>query len=616
MSNNPDSPASDHDEENDEANNNEDLFDVDGAAPEKRRKINAGLQERIFETKKWVQVPTAIAEKTSEPKYLADRRSGMESLYGGAYKATHGFGSLGLNPGAGSGAAGFDLGDGSGLGNAAGVLGGNAPPEPAPVRKNMPPRRKKKKLGGPGRRKAVPVITGESNLAATQIAGAEVVMGDSAAEGVDDSSQPGYNAAGDGGDGDGSGSDSEGEGSEEGEIDEGAKSTLENNPTTLDHSEVEPMLDTHADGTGLMASVPEVAMTEAEPSADKLGHLTLPQDTTSMTPTLVEASEMASTTDPMSIDTVTAPETASELEGLPQTSIHEAALTADGNPPTEVDMSLATDVATSAQLPSLSESLSIPTHEPQLGPAATVAAPIIGSPISTLNEANLEQMPTLGMPDDATEHVPLQAAPPVVATDMVSLVAPTTDVTPPSAATDPVAEVIEDPPISAGVTGLSQPDLTNALPVVVGGVAEVEPDSEPGLQLDVNSGPGSTSLEQPLDDTTEHAPAVPIDGVVESAQPPAESLELLRTPDVLTQDQIESPKDTVPIKNVTESTADNETASNVVAGEVAEQLEDGVVSATGVQSGPEGEAEMNEEAGLDLLGGLEKAVDLEAAGGE
>lgn len=540
----------------------------------------------------------------------------MESLYGGAYKATHGFGSLGLNPGAGSGAAGFDLGDGSGLGNAAGVLGGNAPPEPAPVRKNMPPRRKKKKLGGPGRRKAVPVITGESNPVATHIASAEVVMGDSAAEAVDDSPQPGYSAAGDGGDGDGSGSDSEGEGSEEGEIDEGGKSILESNPTTLGHSEVEPMLDAHVDGTGLMASVPEVPKTEADPSADKLGHLTLPQDTASVTPTLVEASEIASTADPMSIDTATIPESASELEDLPQISTQGAAITADGNPPSEVGMNLATDVATSSQLPSVSESTSIPTHEPQPGPAATIPALITGSPVSTPNEANLEQMPTLAMPDHATEHVPLHEASSVVATGMVSLAAPTMDVTPSMGATDPAVEVIEAQPISAGVTGSSQPDLTNALPVVVEGVAEVEPDSEAGMQLDTNSGPGSTPVNQPLDDTSEHAPALSTDGVVEPAQPPAEPLDPLRTPDVVTKDQIESPKATVPIANVTESTADNDTASNVAAEDVTEQLKPGVVSATRVQSGPEEAAETNQEAGLDLLGGLEKAVDLEAAGGE
>jgi hypothetical protein len=213
--NNPDSPAS-----NDE-DDNEDAYDTDGA-PGKRRKTTSGLQDRIFETKKWVQVPAAIAEKLAEPKYLADRRPGMESLYGGAYKATNGFGSLGINPGAGSGAAGFDLGDGSGLGNAPGVLGsGAAVPEPAPVRKNMPPKRKKKKLGGPGRKKANPVPTGD-NTPATQPS--DVVMTDTTIE------TPSQQAVSERKPGDiqieeaeGSGSDSEGEGSEEGEIEEEGK---------------------------------------------------------------------------------------------------------------------------------------------------------------------------------------------------------------------------------------------------------------------------------------------------------------------------------------------------------------------------------------------------------
>ncbi|KIV88259.1 hypothetical protein PV10_07957 [Exophiala mesophila] len=619
LSNNPDTPASDHEEENEEENNNEDLFDVDGAAPEKRRKLNAGLQERIFETKKWVQVPTAIAEKTSEPKYLADRRSGMESLYGGAYKATHGFGSLGLNPGAGSGAAGFDLGDGSGLGNAAGVLGGNAPPEPAPVRKNMPPRRKKKKkLGGPGRRKAVPVIPGESNPAATQTANAEVIKGDPAAEAVDDSSQPGYSAAGDGGDGDGSGSDSEGEGSEEGEIDEGGKPTLENNPTAVGHSEVESMADAHADGTGLMTSVQEVPTTEAGSSVDKLVDLDLPQDTASVAPTQVTASEIPLTDNPMSTHMVMIPESAPELDGLPQTSAQGPTITTDGNPPLEVGTSLTNKVATSPQPPSLSESTSIQAHEPQPGPAATISAPIPGSPISTLNETNAEQLSTPVMPNQAAEDVSLPAVLPVDATGIASSAAPTMDLTPSLAATDPVAEAIAPQPISEIATESSQPDLPTVLPVVVGEGSEVKPDLEGGTRHEETSGPDVTPLDQSLDNTSEHTPTISTSGVVESVQPSAEPVDASGTTDALARDPFQPSHDTAPTATLTQSIADNDTdtALNVGAREAVEDVKDGGVSTGEGQSGLEGETEINKDVGLDLLGGLEKAVDLEAASDE
>ncbi|KIW52458.1 hypothetical protein, variant [Exophiala xenobiotica] len=132
----------------------EDLLDAEGML-EKRRKTGASTEGRFFEIKKWVPIPQAIAEKMSEPKYLADRRPGMQSLYGGAYKATNGYGTLGPMPAAGAGSTGYDLGDGAGLGNASGLT--SAAPA-TPVRRNMPPIRKsKKRKGGPGRRKAVPV---------------------------------------------------------------------------------------------------------------------------------------------------------------------------------------------------------------------------------------------------------------------------------------------------------------------------------------------------------------------------------------------------------------------------------------------------------------------------
>jgi len=218
LSNNPDTPVSHDEEENDD--DNDDLLDADGM-PQKRRKTNLGLQERIFETKKWSQIAPAVAEKLPEPTYLSPRRPGMESLYGGAYKATNGFGLLGIHPGSGSGAIGYDLGDGSGLGNAAGVLGiTSTPQESAPPRKNMPPKRKKKKIGGPGRKKTNPNPTGN----ATGTGSEDVTMTDTPTgeneQPTTANSQTGENQIDEA---EGSGSESEGEGSEEGEIDEGGK---------------------------------------------------------------------------------------------------------------------------------------------------------------------------------------------------------------------------------------------------------------------------------------------------------------------------------------------------------------------------------------------------------
>ncbi|OAG34374.1 hypothetical protein AYO21_11460 [Fonsecaea monophora] len=74
---------------------NDDLMDVRGRASDpKRRKAISGSNGRYFQVKKWVQLPVAVAERMPQPKYLADRRPGMNSLYQDAYKATNGFGTL------------------------------------------------------------------------------------------------------------------------------------------------------------------------------------------------------------------------------------------------------------------------------------------------------------------------------------------------------------------------------------------------------------------------------------------------------------------------------------------------------------------------------------------
>ncbi|KIW91437.1 uncharacterized protein Z519_08333 [Cladophialophora bantiana CBS 173.52] len=248
------------DEEDKNEEDNDDLMDVDGLGPDpKRRKATHGSNERVFEIKKWVQIPAAVAEKMPEPKYLADRRPGMESLYKGAYKATNGFGTLGDMTAGDMVVAvmtgrttGYDLGDGSGLGNAAGILAPGSGPgahtaQPdgtaTPVRKNMPPRRKKKKIGGPGRKPKNPnpepsaaatasaaTTTVFENAAADDAAAASTVDGDvtmrntpeTAGEGAEnaDGTTPALieGEASTQAYAEGSGSESDGEGSEEGEI--------------------------------------------------------------------------------------------------------------------------------------------------------------------------------------------------------------------------------------------------------------------------------------------------------------------------------------------------------------------------------------------------------------
>lgn len=147
----------------------------------------------------------------------------MPSLYGGAYKATNGFGSLGINPNAGSGAIGFEFGDAAGLGNTSGVLGSAAAvPEPVPVRKNPPPRRKKK--GGPGRKKAVPVPAANPPSTTQTL---DTVTTDTPTDNQSQPALPGF-ASGDTQpqveEAEGSGSDSDDDGSEEGEIGEETES--------------------------------------------------------------------------------------------------------------------------------------------------------------------------------------------------------------------------------------------------------------------------------------------------------------------------------------------------------------------------------------------------------
>jgi hypothetical protein len=221
------------DEEDEEDADVEELnlpANASGAVPPsgKKRKIVSGPVERLIEIKRWVQVPMDKADKMTEPRFLADRRPGLGSGYTPAYIKSitaYGFGA----DSAGAGAAGFDLGDGGGLGNAlggaaaggsaAGAESGNITP-----RRNIPPKRKKKKLGGPGRKKNA-VIQAEREAAERAAALAAAGEGEVKVEGDEEKPTEGVEVKKEGeeGDGDeGSGDESEGEGSEEGEVNDDA----------------------------------------------------------------------------------------------------------------------------------------------------------------------------------------------------------------------------------------------------------------------------------------------------------------------------------------------------------------------------------------------------------
>lgn len=193
----------------------------------------------------------------------------MPSLYGGAYKATNGYGSLGINPNAGSGAIGFEFGDASGLGNASGSLGSaTAVPEPAPVRKNIPPKRKKK--GGPGRKKAVPAPTGINPFAATPLDAvtSATSTGDQSQQAIPGTSTGDTQLE----EAEASGSDSDGDGSEEGEIDEEPKLQTQPQSDLATTGHTEPIPEDHVVQTltTTMAEAPPAAQEVIEAPASAL----------------------------------------------------------------------------------------------------------------------------------------------------------------------------------------------------------------------------------------------------------------------------------------------------------------------------------------------------------
>ena len=228
----------------------EDEEDADEGAPfktssTKRRKLanrlNGPDETRLIEVKRWVQLPSTIADRTPDRNFLAPRRPGMPPLYNPEY-AQKVFGQYHSSSLIG-GTPGYDLGEGGGLSSATAAIGGGPDANAGtstPSRKNIPPRRKKKKLGGPGRKpknwhaqQQAAQVDGAADAKAALMGTGQAVAGatmegvQATGEATGDASvkhEQGAEAEGEGeGDGDGddnNDSGSEAEGSEEGEIDE------------------------------------------------------------------------------------------------------------------------------------------------------------------------------------------------------------------------------------------------------------------------------------------------------------------------------------------------------------------------------------------------------------
>lgn len=121
----------------------------------KRRKqnhlVDSPEEVRTIDVKKWTLLPATIADTHPERSFLAPRRPGMPPLYRSELTSKLFSQYDTTNHHIHAGVAGYDLGEGGGLANASAVT--SVAPQATPSRRNAPPRRKKKKLGGPGRRK-------------------------------------------------------------------------------------------------------------------------------------------------------------------------------------------------------------------------------------------------------------------------------------------------------------------------------------------------------------------------------------------------------------------------------------------------------------------------------
>lgn len=447
----------------------EDEFDGDETTPfkpsSKRRKVASRHQgsddTRIIEVTRWIPLPPSQADKAQDKIYLAPRRPGMPALYSpensqrlfGRY---HSSASL-------TGTSGYDLGEGGGLSNASGVLASGSTNDPgtATPRKNIPPRRKKKKLGGPGRKKANPnpdAADHASNQQNAGIGGAGQGVGADAMEGVTGSDGQTMNASGittrnpgyDGGNDDSMAQDdgdndndsgSEAEGSEEGEIDESGSAVQEQMRDTLPtvsitaapvptsvHDEV-TVVSEESTGPQVVEEVEVPKITSSPPPAQvttttteliteplPVSTLIRPTDTTPGSNTPISASALAPITATLdstptpSLDSVPQPEvTITDID----TNIQEPATTV-----TATDIIADTDTA----MPDIPAIQAEPEAvlEPQLPVAIPEAlidttAPITMDanldvpPPETVEEEQIVEETARTITDDAQTHIPSNA---------------------------------------------------------------------------------------------------------------------------------------------------------------------------------------------------------------
>ena len=218
-------------------------------------------EDRTFTVRKWVPLPTAIADKRPEPKYLADRRPGLQSLYGQGAAAVPAYVPTGntftyTNADGGVSSTGLSLDDTSALGSRASV----GEPVETPRRRGPPPPPKRKKKGGIGRRKKVQIEAPSSEQTVVGMDGtsdgAQKTEGDKIVVKTEEDGDAKDEA---GEDDEGSGSDDEGEGSEEGEIDEGDAAPVLAVPTATDAATSSEIIETPIEA---LCAIPDVEVTQ------------------------------------------------------------------------------------------------------------------------------------------------------------------------------------------------------------------------------------------------------------------------------------------------------------------------------------------------------------------
>lgn len=280
------------------------LDDADELDPESTTTQKLTLDEdRTFTVRKWALVPAAIADKRAEPKYLADRRPGLGSLYGQTVSVAAPYVPAPANVGLGfsytnaagetMSSTGLPLENASALGISNGAA---AATNEAPRRRGPPPPPKRKKKGGLGRRKKVQIAAPSSNQIIIGMDGAMDTEKTGTNTDTDVKTEEGAEGLKDDDDDDGSGSEGE-EGSEEGEIDEG------NGPPVPTETSESMANVTEASDT----MVPEFVVTQAEdvPRNEEVLHVqNIPQDTEA-SPAQVSDIITAPTTDAESTTEIT-----------------------------------------------------------------------------------------------------------------------------------------------------------------------------------------------------------------------------------------------------------------------------------------------------------------------